>query len=42
MLKAGDPAPDFDVSDHRGKRVKLSDFRLRGYEGGIIELEHNA
>ena len=27
MLKTGDPAPDFDVLDHTGKRVKLSDFR---------------
>ena len=27
MLKVGDPAPDFDVSDHRGKRVKLGDYR---------------
>jgi len=26
----------------RQEAVKLSDFRLRGYEGGIIELEHNA
>jgi len=29
MLKVGDPAPDFEVNDHRGKRVKLSDFRGR-------------
>jgi peroxiredoxin len=27
MLKVGDPAPDFEVTDHRGGRVKLSDFR---------------
>lgn len=27
MLKAGDPAPDFEVTDHHGKRVKLGDFR---------------
>jgi peroxiredoxin Q/BCP len=27
MLKVGDPAPQFEVNDHRGKRVKLSDFR---------------
>ena len=27
MLKAGDPAPDFEVTDHTGRRVKLSDFR---------------
>ena len=27
MLKVGDPAPDFEVLDHNGKRVKLSDFR---------------
>ena len=24
MLKVNDQAPDFDVSDHRGRRVKLS------------------
>jgi len=29
MLKVGDPAPDFEVTDHRGRRVKLSDFRGR-------------
>lgn len=27
MLKVGDPAPDFEVTDHQGKRVKLKDFR---------------
>jgi peroxiredoxin Q/BCP len=27
MLKVGDPAPDFEVTDHQGKRVKLRDFR---------------
>lgn len=27
MLKAGDAAPDFDVTDHEGRRVRLSDFR---------------
>src|SRR5206468_4404135 len=27
MLKVGDPAPDFEVTDHRGRRVKLKDFR---------------
>lgn len=27
MLKVGDSAPDFEVLDHNGKRVKLSDFR---------------
>ena len=27
MLKVGDQAPDFDVTDHQGKRTKLSDFR---------------
>jgi peroxiredoxin Q/BCP len=27
MLKAGDPAPDFAVQDHRGRTVRLSDFR---------------
>ena len=27
MLKVGDQAPDFEATDHRGKRVKLSDFR---------------
>jgi len=27
MLKVGDPAPDFEVLDHNGNRVKLSDYR---------------
>jgi len=27
MLKVGDPAPEFQVTDHQGRRVKLSDFR---------------
>jgi len=27
MLKVGDPAPDFEVLDHNGNSVKLSDFR---------------
>ena len=27
MLKPGDPAPDFDVTDHNGNRIKLSDLR---------------
>jgi peroxiredoxin Q/BCP len=27
MLKVGDPAPDFEVTDHTGRRRKLSDFR---------------
>ena len=27
MLKVGDPAPDFEVTDHRGNKVKLRDFR---------------
>lgn len=26
-LKIGDPAPDFELPDQDGKRVKLSDFR---------------
>jgi peroxiredoxin Q/BCP len=29
MLKVGDPAPDFSVSDHLGRTVKLSDLRGR-------------
>lgn len=27
MLNVGDPAPDFDVTDHTGARVRLSDLR---------------
>ena len=27
MLKAGDPAPDFEAKAHDGSRVKLSDLR---------------
>lgn len=27
MLKAGDKAPEFDVLDHHGNRVRLSDLR---------------
>jgi peroxiredoxin len=26
-LKVGDRAPDFELSDHNGKLIKLSDFR---------------
>lgn len=29
MLNPGDQAPEFDVVDHQGNRVKLSDFRGR-------------
>ena len=29
MLKPGDTAPDFDVLNHHGQRVKLSDLRGR-------------
>jgi thioredoxin-dependent peroxiredoxin len=29
MLKPGDTAPDFDVKDHNGNRVRLSDLRGR-------------
>jgi len=29
MLKVGDPAPDFDVADHHGGRVRLRDLRGR-------------
>src|SRR5258706_12329234 len=29
MLKVGDLAPDFDVSDHNGRRIKLSELRGR-------------
>jgi peroxiredoxin Q/BCP len=27
MLQPGEQAPDFDVSDHQGKRVRLSDLK---------------
>jgi len=27
MLQAGDPAPDFEVQDHTGATVRLSDYR---------------
>jgi peroxiredoxin Q/BCP len=27
LLQPGDPAPDFDVTDHHGNRVRLSDLR---------------
>ena len=29
MLKAGDQAPDFEVKDHEGRTVRLSDYRGR-------------
>lgn len=29
MLKTGDDAPDFEVRDHNGNTVKLSDLRGR-------------
>ena len=29
MLKVGDQAPDFEVQDHLGEKVRLSDFRGR-------------
>lgn len=29
MLEPGQPAPDFDVLDHHGNRVRLSDLRGR-------------
>ena len=27
MLAPGQSAPDFDVTDHQGNRVRLSDYR---------------
>ena len=27
MLKVGDPAPDFEASDHEGHTVRLHDLR---------------
>ena len=27
LLNAGDEAPDFEVPDHHGNKVRLSDFR---------------
>ena len=30
MLKVGDQAPDFEVTDHRGQRTKLSDEKSAG------------
>jgi peroxiredoxin Q/BCP len=29
MLEPGDAAPDFEVQDHAGNRVRLSDLRGR-------------
>lgn len=27
MLQPGDPAPDFEATDHNGNTVRLSDYR---------------
>lgn len=27
MLDAGKPAPDFEIDDHLGRRIRLSDLR---------------
>ena len=27
MLKPGEPAPEFEVSDHTGRKVRLRDLR---------------
>ena len=27
MLQAGIPAPDFEATDHKGNKIKLSDYR---------------
>ena len=29
MQKVGDPAPDFEATDHTGKRQRLADYRGR-------------
>ena len=29
LLEPGTPAPDFDVRDHEGRRVRLADFAGR-------------
>jgi peroxiredoxin Q/BCP len=29
MLSIGDPAPDFNVQDHTGRTIRLSDLRGR-------------
>lgn len=29
MLETGAPAPDFEVLDHSGRKVRLSDYRGR-------------
>ena len=29
MLKVGDQAPEFEVSDHLGRQVKLADYKGR-------------